>query len=94
MALLPDEVTTFASAFGAVAASAAGWFARHTIRRVDELEKNSLTRSEFEAFCESREHADTERSEAITRLESKIDGYHVALTARIDRLLERRNGSR
>ncbi len=94
VAAIPSGVTGIAAGVGAIAASAFGWLARHTIKRVDDLERNSLTRAEFEAFCASRERADGERGEAISRLEGKIDGYHVALTARIDKVLEGRSGKR
>ena len=82
---------------GVIATSIAatfGWMARHTIRRVDDLEKHSVTRDEFEKFCESREMADRQRGVDISRLEGKIDSYHQSISARIDRLLESRHGNR
>ena len=82
---------------GVIATSIAatfGWMARHTIRRVDDLEKHAVTRDEFEKFCESREMADRQRGVDISRLEGKIDSYHQSISARIDRLLESRHGNR
>ena len=71
-----------------------GWMARHTIRRVDDLEKHAVTREEFEKFCSSRDQADRQRGADIGRLEGKIDSYHQSISARIDRLLENRHGNR
>lgn len=92
--ILTSGLTGALGFVGATAATAFGWIARHTIKRVDELEKNALTRDEFEAFCASREQSDRQRGVDIGRLESKIDSYHQSISARIDRLLETRHGNR
>ena len=78
------------SAVGASLAGALGWLARNIIKRVDQLEERSVTREEFENFCQSREHSDRQRGADIARLESKIDTYNQSISARIDRLLESR----
>lgn len=92
--MLTSGLTGALGFVGATAATAFGWVARHTIKRVDELEKNSITRGEFESFCESRERSDQQRGVDISRLEGKIDSYHLSISDRIDRLLEVRNGNR
>ena len=70
------------------------WLARHIIKRVDYLEDRSVSREEFEKFCQTREAADHARGLDISRLEGKIDSYNQSISARIDRLLELRHGNR
>ena len=93
--MLPNSwLTALIGVIGASIAATFGWLARHTIRRVDDLEKQSVTREEFEKFCESREQSDRQRGVDISRLEGKIDSYHQSISTRIDRLLESRHGNR
>ncbi|HET9109079.1 MAG TPA: hypothetical protein VFN79_18025 [Steroidobacteraceae bacterium] len=93
--MLPNSwIAALTGVIGTAIAAMFSWLARHTIRRVDDLEKNSITRSEFEAFCASREQSDQKRGVDISRLEGKIDSYHQSISARIDRLLESRHGNR
>lgn len=93
--MLPNSwLSAFISVIGASIAATFGWLARQTIRRVDDLERHSVTREEFEKFCESREQSDRQRGVDISRLEGKIDSYHQSISARIDRLLESRHGDR
>ena len=89
MPAIPD---TLRSALGFVAVSAAGalgWVAKHTVRRLDELERTAVKRDEIDEFRSTREAADEVRGIAIQRLEDKMDRYHSDLSARIDRLLDR-----
>ena len=93
--MLPNSwLSALVGVIGASIAATFGWLARHTIRRVDDLERHSVTREEFEKFCESREMADRQRGVDISRLEGKIDSYHQSISTRIDRLLESRHGNR
>lgn len=88
MAQIPG--TGWVAVVGAAVASVSGWIARHIIQRVDHLERNTLTKEEFQSFCRSRDQVDAERSGALERIEEKVDRYHQDVTARVDRILERK----
>ena len=88
--MTPIPVNGWLGFLSASAASAIGWLARHTIKRVDKLEHTSITKDEFIAFCQSREHVDAERIDTLERLENKMDRYHQDMTQRVDRILERK----
>ena len=88
--MTPIPVSEWIGFLSASAASAIGWLARHTIKRVDKLEHTSITKDEFIAFCQSREHVDAERIDTLERLENKMDRYHQDMTQRVDRILERK----
>ena len=81
-------LSAFISAVWAALAGFLAWLARHIIKRVDALEERSVSREEFEKFCQTREAADHARGLDISRLEGKIDSYNRSISERIDRLLE------
>ncbi len=77
-----------------LASSALAWVARMTVKRIDKLEGNVVTRKELNDLMTARAQADEERGHDINRLEAKMDAYHRDVTARIDTLIARRDRGR
>ncbi len=94
MASMLNGPTGVAGGIVVLASSALAWVARMTVKRIDKLEGNVVTRKELNDLMDARAKADEERGRDIQRLEAKIDAYQSVITSRIDRLLERRDRAR
>jgi hypothetical protein len=91
MAAFFSGPSSWVGALVASAASVLAWVARVMVKRIDKLESTVVTRTELNDLMDARAQADAERGRDIQRLEGKIDAYQSVITARIDRLLERRD---
>lgn len=94
MANVPNNTAGIAAGIVVLASSALAWVARMTVKRIDKLEGNVVTRKELNDLMNARAQADEERGRDINRLEAKMDSYHRDVTARIDTLIARRDRGR
>ncbi len=94
MANVPNNTAGIAAGIVVLASSALAWVARMTVKRIDKLEGNVVTRKELNDLMNARAQADEERGRDINRLEAKMDAYHRDVTARIDTLIARRDRGR
>ncbi len=64
---------TIFGAIGAAIASAFGWVARRTVKRIDYLEEHMVKQEQLNELRNERAYADELRTKVLDRIETKIE---------------------